>query len=390
MKTRSILKKPTVKINQLLLKIIFAMSLFTFQITFAQTKKSDLPDNEQESILKNPIEISLTDLIQVDSTKKEKAKYKVKISGVLQVHYLNEFNTNGDTIRDPDGFRILRARLIASGKVSKNISYQLMIDPRSPELGGMLRDAYAEFHYIKNQKIRVGQQKTQFGWENRQSITKLYVVNRSEMADNVSRGENLRDIGIGILGYIPINKNLRFENAVTFTNGTRSNVRGPYDFNTKKALWGRFGLSYKKKEFETSIGGSFGLGGLRYLGDDIVDPADDIYANFNRVGVDAEFNNKHFFLVGEYGMGTDRVSDTIYSEPFGYSVLLAIKTRWKAGPMIRYDVFEDEFKRITFGAFYGLPNEKLRFLINYEYRGLYTDVPNGHDDRLYIQMQIVF
>ena len=58
--------------------------------------------------------------------------------------------------------------------------------------------------------------------------------------------------------------------------------------------------------------------------------------------------------------------------------------------MIRYDVFEDEFKRITFGAFYGLPNEKLRFLINYEYRGLYTDIPNGHDDRLYIQMQIVF
>ena len=191
MKIKSILKKPTVKINQLLLKIFFAIFLFTFQITFAQTKKSDLPDNEQESILKTPIEISLTDLIQVDSTKKKKVKYKVKISGVLQVHYLNEFNTNGDTIRDPDGFRILRARLTASGKINKNISYQLMIDPRSPELGGMLRDAYAEFHYIKNQKIRVGQQKTQFGWENRQSITKLYVVNLSEMADNVSRGENL-------------------------------------------------------------------------------------------------------------------------------------------------------------------------------------------------------
>ena len=125
MKIRSILKKPTVKFNKLLIKIIFAMFLFSSQIVLAQKEKSDIQDNEQESILKTPIELSLTDLIQVDSTKKKKVKYKVKISGVLQVHYLNEFNTNGDTIRDPDGFRILRARLTASGKINKNISYQL-------------------------------------------------------------------------------------------------------------------------------------------------------------------------------------------------------------------------------------------------------------------------
>ena len=47
----------------------------------------------------------------LNDTVPKKKKYLPQISGVIQVHYLNEFNTNGDNISDPDGFRILRARL---------------------------------------------------------------------------------------------------------------------------------------------------------------------------------------------------------------------------------------------------------------------------------------
>jgi hypothetical protein len=324
-----------------------------------------------------------------DSVPKKK-KYLPQISGVIQVHYLNEFNTNGDNIRDPDGFRILRARLTAKGDISKHISYELMIDPRAPEQGGVLRDAYIEFNYIKNQKIRVGQQKTQFGWENRQSITELFTVNRAEMSDGVSRGENLRDIGIGLLGHIRINNNFRFEDAVTFTNGTRMNVTGPYDFNTKKALWGRLGLRYKKNDFTVSLGGSFGVGGLRYLGDSIYVPSDDVYADFKRIGTDVQVDHKYFFLAGEYARGTDIVTDTLYGEPSGYQVFFALKTKWKTGPLVRYDVFEDEWKALTLGAYYGNPKDKFRVLVNYVFRGNIKDVPNGHDDRLYIQCQLVF
>ena len=385
MNTKSVLKITIDKIIMLRQLIILMLCFFTSQISLAQ-----FDFDEQKSILENPIELTWLKSSQQDSIKALSIKNKIKFSGVLQVHFQHEFNTNGDSIRDPDGFRILRARLIANGNLNKYVSYQLMIDPRAPEQGGILRDAYIEFHIIKNQNIRVGQQKTQFGWENRQSITALYVVNRAEMSDNVSRGENLRDIGLGLLGHIPLNKNIRFENAVTFTNGTRSNVRGPFDFNSKKALWGRIGLRYKKNNLDARIGSSFGIGGIRYLGDDLVDPADDIYANFNRLGVDAEVEHKLFFLAGEYGFGTDKVKDTLFAEPFGYSALLAVKTKWKVGPLIRYDAFEDEFKRLTFGIFYGLPKDSYRIIVNYEYRGQYADVPNGHDDRLYIQMQIVF
>jgi Phosphate-selective porin O and P len=330
--------------------------------------------------------VAAQDSTMTDTQKKVK-KYAPKISGVIQVHYFNEFNTNGDSIRDPDGFRILRARLIAEGKISKKISYELMIDPRAPEQGGILRDAFMTFDVIKDQQIRVGQQKTQFGWENRQSITELYTVNRAEMSDGLSRGENLRDIGIGMLGHIKINKQFRIEDAVTFTNGARSNVAGPFDFNTKKAVWGRIGIRFKNENWLVRAGG---YGGLRYLNDLLLDPSDDLYVDFKRWSTDVQIDHRYFFFAGEYGQGTDRVSDTLFGEPMGYQVHLALKTKWNIGPLAKYDVFEDEWKVWTFGLYYGQPKDKFRVLANYVMRGNVTDVVGGHDDRLYIQMQIKF
>ncbi len=338
------------------------------------------------------------------SQKKIKKKYLPNISGVIQVHYFNEFNTNGDSIRDPDGFRILRARLEAKGKVNKFTGYELMFDVRAPEPRGMLRDAFIEFHldkvglnessFLYNERIRVGQQKTQFGWENRISSSELYTVNRAEMSDGVSRGENLRDIGIGIIGYIPIKGFWKFENALTLVNGTRFNVAGPFDFNTKMAFWGRIGIGYEKPDFTASLGGSLGIGGLRYLNEDVIDPSDDVYADFERYGVDLQVDHKYFFLASEFAQGKDMAADTLFGEPVGYQILLALKTKWKLGPLVRYDTFEDDWKVWTWGAFYGFPKDKLRILINYVMRGNVIDeeegYPNGHDDRFYIQMQVVF
>jgi len=320
-----------------------------------------------------------------------KKKYdRLNIHGVIQVHHLTEFNTNGDSIRDPAGFRILRARLIAEGDLNKYVSYQLMIDPRAPEQNGILRDAYIGLHLIKDQTIKVGQQKTQFGWENRQSITELYTVNRAEMSDGASRGENLRDIGVGLIGHIKLNDRLRIEDAITLTNGTKMNVEGPYDFNRKLALWGRVGLRYKKDDLTARLGASFGTGGLRYLGDTLESVTDDIYADFTRYGADVQIDHKYFFLAAEYAAGTDMVNDTISEEPMGYQAIIALKTKWHIGPLARYDVFEDEWEVFTVGAYYGEPKDRLRVLVNYLFRGGVIDIPNGHDDRLYVQMQLTF
>lgn len=362
---------------------------FTLLIAFLLIYLTLNANNPQPIVDKTALVVYVQDTISVPDSIQEK-KYKIKIGGVIQVHYLNEFNTNGDTIRDPDGFRILRVRLTAEGKINKYISYVVMIDPRAPEQGGILRDAYIDLKVLKGQTLRFGQQKTRFGWENGESITQLYTVSRAEMSDAVSRGINLRDIGIGCIGRIKLNKHFDLEDEITFTNGTRFNVTGPYDFNSKKALWGRVGVKYKKKKFSAKWGGSFGAGGIRDPYDLPLDPSDDVYINFKRYGTDLQVDHKNFFLAAEYASGTDHVSDTLYDDPFGYQALLAIKTKYKIGPLVRYDVFQDEWKVLTVGAYYGLPKDKLRVLVNYVFRGNITDIPRGHDDRLYIQMQIVF
>jgi hypothetical protein len=317
-------------------------------------------------------------------------KYTPRISGFIQVHFLEPVNTNGDSIVEPDRFRILRARISADGKINKYVSYVVEIDPRSPQITGLLRDAYISLKLIPDHTIRLGQQKTLFGYENRESSTRLYFVNRTEMSDNLSRGCNLRDIGIGLLGKININEKYRLEDAFNLVNGAGMNVAGIEDFDRKKNLWGRIGIHYKTEDLMWRLGISGGIGDQKDLGDDPVDPSDDFVINFKRFGLDAEMDQKWFFMALEYAAGTDIVSDTI-SNPFGYYFLLAGKTKWKAGPLVRYDVLEDEWKRWTLGAYYGLPNDRIRVLLNYEFRGYHPDdVPYGEDDRLYIQLQVKF
>ena len=327
--------------------------------------------------------------LQSDSSKNKSSK-KPEIGGVIQVHFLEQFNTNGDTIDDPAGFRILRARLEVKGIINDFTTYEIMIDPRAPENTGILRDAFIAFDLGINQSLRVGQQKTQFGFENRESSNRLYFVNRTEMSDNLSRGANLRDIGLGLIGDIKINDKWRFENAITFTNGSKINVAGPWEFSKVKNTWARAGLRYKTKDITIWTGLSGGKGGYTDVGNLLTDPVDDAFIKFERYGVDVEVDNKFIFFASEYVGGKEVINDTI-SYPFGYYGILAAKTKYKIGPAIRYDVLDDEWKRWTLCAYYGLPKDKLRLMVNYEFRGyIAPETLYGHDDRLYIQLQVVF
>lgn len=320
----------------------------------------------------------------------KKKKPKVKISGLLQVHFIHKFDTNGDGVSDPDGFRILRARLEASGDINEFISYEVMIDPRAPEQRGLLRDAFIAFKLGKRQTLRVGQQKTQFGYENRETIREQYVVNRTEVSDGLSRGVNLRDAGLGLLGHVPLRDSFRLENAVTFTNGNGLNVAGSGDFQETKNWFGRLGIRYRSNDFTARLGVSGAKGAMLENDIDPYDPANDYYIKFKRLGFDVQVEHPRFSAVAEYVRGTDRVEGTEDESSFGYYLTLAGKTKWDIGPLLRFDALDDEFKRVTAGAYYGAPKDKFRVLLNYEFRGGIKDVPEGHDDRVYLQMQVVF
>ena len=72
------------------------------------------------------------------------------------------------------------------------------------------------------------------------------------------------------------------------------------------------------------------------------------------------------FLNAEYVFGWDEnVTAGETDEPRGYYVQLVGKTPWRVGPSVRYDSLASEFRRWTFGAYYGLPGAPLRLMVNY-------------------------
>jgi hypothetical protein len=312
-----------------------------------------------------------------------------RVYGFIQTHYRHAFETGADGVFDAPDFRVQRVRLGVRGRVRSWLSYEIEIDPRAPDIRGVLRDAFFSVSVIPRHEVRIGQQKTQFGYENRESSSDLFVVNRAELSDALSRGTNLRDIGIGLIGNIRLGTGWRLEDAITVVNGDGMNVQA--DSTRRKDVWGRVGLRYRKDaaDFTARAGVSGGSGDHFAEGADPVDPADDYRETFSRFGVDAEVDHRRFFASAEFVRGTNTDTSTgEKDEPSGYYVSVVGKTRWRIGPLLRLDTLADEFRRWTVGGYYGLPNVPFRVLVNYEIRTLKDGVRG--DDKLYIWTQVRF
>jgi hypothetical protein len=317
-----------------------------------------------------------------------------KVFGFIQVHYRHAFATGSNGAVDYDDFRVQRARVGVKGKVLPWVGYDIEIDPRAPEVTGILRDAFISVHVIPRHEIRIGQQKTQFGYENRESSTHLYAVNRTEVSDNLARGVTLRDIGLGLIGDIKLGHGWRIEDAFTVVNGNGMNTQA--DDTWLKSSWGRLGIRWKKGRLgglDARLGVSGAYGDFIDTGDLDNDPSDDFRLKFKRVGGDLEIDHKWFFLSGEFVYGWDEDTKTHEKEqPLGYYANLVIKTPVNVGPIVRYDAATD-FERWTFGAYYDLafpevPEVAFRLMVNYELR---RNVDGERaDDKLYVFAQLVF
>ena len=314
---------------------------------------------------------------------------KATFFGFVQTHYRHAFETGDDGVFDAPNFRVQRVRLGVRGDLNSWLSYEVDVDPRAPAVTGFLRDAYLAFKFIPRHEVRVGQQKTQFGYENRESSSDLFVVNRSELSDALSRGPNLRDIGVGLIGNVRLGKGWRFEDAITVVNGDGLNVQA--DATRRKNIWGRAGLRYRKDaaDLTVRVGVSGATGDGIVEGVDPLDPADDYRQSFSRTGTDVQVNHRRFLATAEYVKGTNENTLTGEADDLsGYYVNVVGKTRWRVGPTVRLDTFADEFRRWTIGAYYGLPNVPLRVMVNYEYRELKDGVRG--DDKLYVWTQVRF
>ena len=112
------------------------------------------------------------------------------------------------SINDDGGFLLRRVRLVLQGPVTDNVEIYLQQDfgvavnnqsgAERRENFGQLRDAYVDlFDPSRRFRLRLGQSKVPFGWENLQSSSNRVPLDRSDAINSGVPGE--RDVGI--VGY---------------------------------------------------------------------------------------------------------------------------------------------------------------------------------------------
>jgi Phosphate-selective porin O and P len=109
----------------------------------------------------------------------------------------------GDSsVGNNQGFLIRRARVIISGDANDHVSFYLQPDFASTPNGSVdaihfaqLRDWYTDIHFDKTRvfRLRVGQSKVPYGWENLQSSQNRLPLDRNDAFNSAVRNE--RDLG---------------------------------------------------------------------------------------------------------------------------------------------------------------------------------------------------
>lgn len=156
---------------------------------------------------------------KVEKTKADKEAWynRLSIRGYVQVRYNGLLSTNdkvscdqcdkswGTTSTAPDaksnnGFFIRRARIIFSGQVHPNVYVYIQPDFASSPGSGVnhfaqLRDAYADISFDKKKefRVRLGQSKVPFGFENLQSSQNRLTLDRNDGLNSAVVNE--RDLG---------------------------------------------------------------------------------------------------------------------------------------------------------------------------------------------------
>ncbi len=155
----------------------------------------------------------------VAANREEKAKNdekwfnKINLRGYTQLRYNQpisgdriasdpELRSVGDSgIKDNSGFSFRRVRLVFSGDINEYLSLYIQPDfasnvSDSQQNFAQLRDAYADIAFDKTHeyRIRAGQSKVPFGWENLQSSQNRLALDRNDALNSAVPSE--RDLGL--------------------------------------------------------------------------------------------------------------------------------------------------------------------------------------------------
>ena len=202
-------------------KVIIAIMVLAFGIINAQdTTKTPKISNAQiaKAVAHYMDSINKTKPVVEKKTEEKKWYDIISLRGYAQIRYNGLFSTNdkvscdqcdkswGTTSSDPDaksnnGFFLRRARLVFSGQVSSHLYIYIQPDFASSPSSGVnnfvqLRDAYFDLSFDEKReyRIRVGQSKVPYGFENLQSSQNRLTLDRNDALNSAVSNE--RDLGI--------------------------------------------------------------------------------------------------------------------------------------------------------------------------------------------------
>lgn len=158
----------------------------------------------------------------------------LSLRGYLQVRYNDVIRGDEDvrlwndsSVGEDRGFLIRRARLIVSGDVSERVFIYLQPDFANNvgDTGGVvtLRDAYGDLHFdkAKEYRLRVGQSKIPYSFEDMQSSQNRLALDRNDALNSSTLSE--RDLG-AFFYYAPAEKRALFRDLV------RNGLKGSGDY----------------------------------------------------------------------------------------------------------------------------------------------------------------
>lgn len=162
---------------------------------------------------------------------------RLALRGYTQLRFNQGLDATAKDIRSPgdrfigdnQSLGIRRARVVLSGDVSEHVSLYLQPDFGSTPSGSstgnfaQLRDLYADIYFDKSReyRIRAGQSKVPYGWENLQSSQNRLTPDRTDALNTAVRDE--RDLGL-FFYYTPKVVAGRFRNLVS------SGLKGSGDY----------------------------------------------------------------------------------------------------------------------------------------------------------------
>lgn len=290
---------------------------------------------------------------------------RISLRGYAQIRYNGLFSTNdkvsceqcdrswGTTSTAPDakannGLFIRRARLVFSGQVHPNVFFYFQPDFASSPSTGIqnfvqIRDLYFDLSFDKKKeyRVRVGQSKIPYGFENMQSSSQRLTLDRADAINSSILNE--RDLGI-FFYWAPAEIRKRFEMLV------KDGYKGSGDF-------GVFALGVYNGQIANKLDGNRDLNVVSritypfVIGSQIIEPGIQAYtgkwAFTGEVSPGVTVNDPQY--VKDQRVGATFV---LYPRPFG------IQTEYNIGTGPRYNPATNRIDQTDLNGGYVLLNYK--------------------------------